>query len=286
MAITIAIASNKGGVGKTTLTKNLGAALAEQGYKTLLLDGDGQANLTRYYGYPEAPDLHIGLLMERYSKQLEVGFEKRLPFPYNAYQTGECIKKDRANLHLLPSNKDLSDSILKLNPKEGNYRFLRGVLEEVMENYEFVLIDCPPSKEFMTINALYAADYFLVAMIPEPLSTDGIKTILALHHNVKKLNPALECLGGVYTKNEQLRTALGETAFEDDKALLGEKIFKVTIPKNNVLGESIYTGQSIYEYDQARKAKKPSPSAQAYTKLADELLERLESLQGKEATHV
>jgi chromosome partitioning protein len=290
MAIVIAVASNKGGVGKTTLSMNLGAAFAEQGLRTLLVDADGQANLTRYFGYPEAPDMHIGLLMERYAKEAELGKEKRLPFPYSAYITKDTILRDREYLNLIPANKDLPDSVLKLNAKDGNYGFLRGVLEEVIEEYDIVLIDCPPSKEFMTVNALYAADYYMIAMIPEPLSTDGIKTIQSLAENIKKLNPGLGCLGGVYTKNEQLRTTLGEMAHEDDLALLGDKIFPVTIPKNNLLSECIYMGKNIFEYDRLRKdqklAKTESPSAKAYLQLAEAVLQRLETLHGKEASHV
>ncbi len=285
-----AVASNNGGVGKTTLSMNLGAAFAQQQLKTLLVDADGQANLTRYYGYPDAPDMHLGLLMERYAKEMELGKERRLPFPYSAYQTRDALLQDRPYLHLLPANKDLSDSILKLNAKDGNYKFLRGVLEEVLDEYDLVIIDCPPSKEFMTVNALYAADHYLVAMIPEPLSTDGVKTIASLAENIKKLNPGLSCLGGVYTKNEQLRTTLGEMAHEDDVSLLGDKIFSVTIPKNNPLSECIYMGKSIFEYDQVRKeqklSKSDSASAKAYLALSEAVLERLEQLHRKEASHV
>lgn len=256
MARIIAITNQKGGVGKTTTAINLSACLAEAGQHVLLVDFDPKGNASSGLGL-EREDIEntvYDLLTE------EVTFE-------------ECrIAEIQKNLDILPSDMNLAGAEIEFQEIEDKEKLLRSYLEKIKDDYDFILIDCPPSLNILTINALTAADTVLVPIQCEYYALEGLGQVLKTVDLVKrKLNPGLELEGVVFTMYDA-RTNLSLEVVENVKSNLNRTIYKTIIPRNVRLAEAPSHGMSINQYDTR------STGAESYRMLAAEVMSRGEDL--------
>ncbi|MFN7455650.1 MAG: ParA family protein [Pseudobdellovibrionaceae bacterium] len=251
----ICIANQKGGVGKTTTSVNLSSALSRLGKKVLLVDLDPQGNASSGLGLKrhEIQDSNIYHVL--------IG-EKSL---------AEIIQTTRdENLSVAPANPDLVGAELELyDAAQREYR-LKSAIAEVSESYDYVLIDCPPSLGLLTLNALTAANSFLVPLQCEYYALEGLSQLLHSAGLIKKnFNPQLHIEGIVLTMFDA-RNNLSKQVVSEIKTHFGEKVFSAIIPRNVRLSEAPSHGQSIFDYDQK------SIGAQKYLELAAELIQRSE----------
>ena len=252
MAKTIAIANQKGGVGKTTTTINLGAALAVAERRTLVVDVDPQSNTTRGLGFGPDPD-RLSVYDCLFNGSAE---------------THGVLDTDVAKLKLLPAERDLLGAELELVPVEHRESRLARALESLKPAFDYILIDCPPALGLLTLNALVAADSLLIPVQCEYLALEGLSEVMAtLQRVASALNPALSLEGVVLTMYDE-RTNLGRQVQDEIRQHLGTKVFKTVIPRNVRLGEAPSFGKSILTYDVRSKG------AEAYMSLAREIIER------------
>lgn len=249
---TIVVANQKGGVGKTTTAINLSASLAEMGQKVLVVDMDPQGNTTS------------GLGVEKDEVENTV-YELLI---------GECdiesavIKTEYENLELLPSNIDLSAAEIELIGTEEKEYILKNALDTIRDRYQFVLIDCPPSLNMLTINSMCAADTVLVPIQCEYYALEGLSQLIHTIELVKeRLNPKLEMEGVVFTMYDA-RTNLSLQVVENVKNNLNQNIYKTIIPRNIRLAEAPSHGMPITSYDSK------SAGAESYRLLAEEVIHR------------
>lgn len=251
MGRVIAVANQKGGVGKTTTTINLSAALAEQGKKVLLVDLDPQGNATSGVGVDkrELENTVYELLLG------ELSFE-------------ECVvETEFLNLSVLPSNISLSGAEIDLLDREEREYCLKDTLDEVKENYDFIMIDCPPSLNMLTVNAMSAADTVLVPIQCEYYALEGLSQLIHTINLVKKkLNPDLALEGVVFTMYDA-RTKLSLQVVENVKRTLKENIYNTIIPRSIKLAEAPSYGMPITAYAPT------SPGADSYRLLAMEVID-------------
>ncbi|MCI9534523.1 MAG: ParA family protein [Lachnospiraceae bacterium] len=248
----IAIANQKGGVGKTTTAINLSACLAEAGQRVLAVDFDPQGNATSGLGFEKG-------YMSKTVYELLMG----------ECEINECVIKEvQKNLDILPSDVDLSGAEIELLDQSDKESKLRKELEKVEKDYDFIIVDCPPSLNLLTINALTAADTVLVPIQCEYYALEGLSQIIQTVDLVKKkLNPKLELEGVVFTMYDA-RTNLSLEVVENVKNYLKGTIYKTIIPRNVRLAEAPSHGMPINLYDNR------SAGAESYRMLAAEVISR------------
>ena len=259
MGLIVAIANQKGGVGKTTTAVNLAVALAQSGQRVLLIDLDPQGNATSGLT-PEAT--RSGTIYD--------SLVTRKPL-------GEVVRESRPSLDLAPSSTDLVGAEIELATMEGRERRLKAELSAQSHKYNFVLIDTPPSLGILTLNALVAADSVLVPMQCEYYALEGLSSLLATIRRVNAvLNPQLELMGVVLTMFDSRNRLSHEISLEVNKHF-PDRVFQTVIPRNVRISESPSHGLAVIEHDPK------SVGAEAYRLLASELLERVGS-PGKSAS--
>ena len=251
MGRVIAVANQKGGVGKTTTAINLSACLAEKGQKVLAIDMDPQGNMTSGLGIDKDEvekniyDLMIG----------QVGVE-------------EVLQKEAIeNLDIIPTSIDLSAAEIELIGVDDKEFIIRNAIAPIKDNYDYIIIDCPPSLSMLTINAMTTADSVLVPIQCEYYALEGLSQLIHTVELVKeRLNPILKIEGVVFTMYDA-RTNLSLQVVENVKENLQQNIYKTIIPRNIRLAEAPSYGMPINLYDPK------STGASAYRMLADEVIE-------------
>jgi chromosome partitioning protein len=252
-ATTIALANQKGGVGKTTTAINTAVLLAQRGFKILLIDIDPQGNATSSLGVEKRT-----LQATTYDVLVE-----QLPI------ARAVVKSARPNLDLLPSTPTLAGAEVELVELAERERRLALALSEAASRYDLVVIDCPPSLGLLTVNALTAARYVIVPIQCEFLALEGLGQLISTIDLVKRqLNPTLDVLGVLMTMYDA-RTRLSAHVVEEVRRYFPHRIFGTIVPRSIRLAEAPSYGQAIAEYDAE------SRGAQAYRGVVDELLARL-----------
>ena len=256
MGRVIAIANQKGGVGKTTTAINLSACLAEAGQRVLTVDFDPQGNATSGLGLEKGN-------IDNTVYELLMG----------ECQVGDCIMPSvQERLDVMPSDVDLSGAEIELLDMKDKENILKENLNLVKDNYDFIIIDCPPSLSLLTINALTAANTALIPIQCEYYALEGLNQVLKTVNLVqKKLNPELEVEGVVFTMYDS-RTNLSLEVVENVKEHLNENIYKTIIPRNVRLAEAPSYGMPINMYDSR------STGAENYRLLAAEVISRGEEV--------
>lgn len=257
MSRVIAIANQKGGVGKTTSAVNLAAGLADQGKKVLVVDLDPQASLTLCMGYRE-PDKLDHSITEVISAVVN---DDELP-------EGFGIIRVRDNLDLLPSNINLSAAEVSLVNAMSRELVLRTYMEQVRSQYDYVLIDCMPSLGILTVNAHACADSVLVPVQAAYLPVKGLQQLIKTIYTVRRLNNNLSIEGILFTMVDR-RTVYAKEIVSEVNEVYGKSIpiFPIEIPMSVRASETSQMAKTIYDYDPKRKA------ASAYSELTREVLE-------------
>lgn len=248
----IAVANQKGGVGKTTTAINLSACLAEKGKKVLSVDMDPQGNMTSGLGVEKGT-------VEKTIYDLMIG---------EAKIEDVIIKDVLENLDIVPTSMDLSAAEIELIGVEEKEFILRKEIHKVKDEYDFVVIDCPPSLSMLTINAMTTADSVIVPIQCEYYALEGLSQLIHTVELVKeRLNPTLEIEGVVFTMYDA-RTNLSLQVVENVKDNLRQAIYKTIIPRNIRLAEAPSYGMPINLYDTK------SSGAESYRRLAEEVIDK------------
>jgi chromosome partitioning protein len=239
------VSNHKGGVGKTTSTVNIGAALALKNFKVLLIDLDPQANLTQSLGVKN-PDYTIYDYLR--------GTKTIIPIE---------VKK---NLYVIPSTLDLSGAEIELSSEPGREYILKEIIKQIDSSFEYVLIDCPPSLGLLTINALTASHRVIIPLQAEFLPLKGLAKLNEVIQKIKsRLNPELE-IGGVFFTQFDTRKVMNRDISQNVKSFFNNKLFETTISNNVALAEAPGEGKDIFLYS------KTSKGADDYKKLCDEII--------------
>ncbi|HVB87671.1 MAG TPA: ParA family protein [Candidatus Dormibacteraeota bacterium] len=250
MARVISIANQKGGVGKTTTAVNLGASLAASEKKTLLIDFDPQANATSSLGFQRDPARRTS---------------------YNAIIMGDPIERVAIDAHiegldLVPSDKNLVGAAVEMVSMERREYHLKEALQPVRDKYAYILIDCPPTLDLLTLNALAASDSVLVPIQCEFLAIEGVSELLDTLMRIRRtINPSLAIEGILLTMYDD-RTTLSRQVSADLRSFFGAQVFEAVIPRNVRLAEAPSHGMPVMFYDIHSKG------AESYIQLAKEVI--------------
>lgn len=251
----ISFANQKGGVGKTTTTLSLASILAQKGKKILVVDLDPQSNLTSGIGFEkthEYKSIYDVLINDEETTQVFVPSEIS------------------DNLFLIPSKIDLAASEIELVSKISRERILKEKLDKIKNDFDYILIDCPPSLGLLTLNSLVASDGLIIPVQCEYFALEGISQLMNTVNLVKKsLNPRLSIAGVVMTMFDA-RTKLSTEVVKEVQSYFKSKLFNTIIPRNVRISESPSFGKPIDKYDPS------SLGAKSYTRLAEEFLERFD----------
>ena len=257
----IAIANQKGGVGKTTTAINLATSLALSQQRTLVVDCDPQANTTSGLGFPKDParrTLYQSLILGEPLERI-------------------ILKTQVEGVDIIPADKNLVGAAVELISAENREHVLKKLIEQVRNNYAFVLIDCPPALDLLALNALTAADSVLIPIQCEYLALEGVSELLDTLMRVRRsLNPNLEIEGIVLTMYDQ-RATLSKQVASDLRSFFGEQVFQSVIPRSVRLAEAPSHGKPIHFYDIH------SRGAEAYSSLAQEVIANGQKRIGKGA---
>lgn len=252
MARIISVANQKGGVGKTTTTVNLGACLAFEGKKVLLVDIDAQGNATSGVGIRKpdvVKDIYDVLVNEESIEEA-------------------ILPSSREGLDIVPATIQLAGAEIELTSMMARESRLKSALKEIRDRYDFILIDCPPSLGHLTINAFTASDSILIPVQCEYYALEGLSQLLNTVRLVQKhFNPGLKIEGVLLTMYDA-RTNLGAEVVEEVRRYFQENVYDTIIPRNIRLSEAPSHGLSIIDYDPS------SRGAQVYLALAKEVLAR------------
>lgn len=252
MSKVITIANQKGGVAKTTTSINLAAALSQLGSKVLLVDFDPQGNASS----------GVGIDKNALDKSVYDAVVNNVPAEML------LVKNIRLNLDVLPAKMDLAGAELELVTAISREVRLKDALEEVRSGYDYVIIDSPPSLGLLTINALTAADEYIVPIQCEYYALEGLSQLLNTIKLIQKsLNPRLKLCGIIMTMYDY-RTNLSKQVVDDVRASFGKQVFQTVIPRNVRLSEAPSYGVSIIDYDPKSKG------AESYLEMAKEVLAR------------
>jgi len=250
VARVIAIANQKGGVGKTTTAINLGAALAQQEMWTLVVDCDPQANTTGGLGFAKDParrSLYHAVMMDAPLEDLVL----------------QCAIE---GLHLIPSEKNLVGATVELVELPEREQILRRKLEGLREKFNFIILDCPPALDLLTLNALVAADSVIVPVQCEYFALEGVSELFDTLIRIRRtLNPKLAIEGILLTMFDE-RTNLSHQVRDDLRDFFGDQVFETLIPRNVRLAEAPSHGKPIFLYDPDCRG------AESYLELAKEVI--------------
>ncbi len=252
----ISVAIQKGGSAKTTTAINLGAALQRKGKKVLLVDADPQANLSQSLGITDEPEINLFTVLKK-----EISGESG--------NIKEAIVHTSSGLDIIPSSIELAGAELELVSVYGREQMFSWILQPIVNDYDYIFIDCPPAIGMLTVNALTASDYVLMPLQAEFLPLKGLRSFMVHFKAIKsKLNKKIEILGFVLTRYDE-RKNMNRQVLQTLEGEFGEQVFHTHIRSNIQLAKAQEAGKDIFSYD------KHAHGAEDYMKMAEEFLQKL-----------